>query len=63
DNAVVESFFGSLKRESFTDRQLASRSHTEAAVIDYIDNYYNRKRLHSSLGFTPPVEYEMQAVV
>lgn len=63
DNAVVESFFGSMKRELFVDKQMKPRGATASLVIDYIDNYYNRKRLHSSLGFTSPVEYEMQASV
>lgn len=63
DNAVVESFFGSMKRELLGDKKLSSRDATATTVIDYIDNYYNRQRLHSSLGFTSPVEYEMHASI
>ena len=61
DNAVVESFFGTLEVELLGTCKFSLRSESSASLIDYIDNYYNRRRLHSSLCFTTPVEYEMRA--
>ena len=58
DNAPVERFFGSLKRE-WTDGQLyRTRDEAIADVRTYISTYYNSKRLHSTLGFTTPIDYE-----
>jgi putative transposase len=59
DNAVMESFFATLKAElpvSVFDSHAAARS----AVFDYIERFYNRQRLHSSLGYRSPVAYERQ---
>jgi transposase InsO family protein len=50
DNAVVESFFASLKRELIDRRSRKSREDARAAVFDYIDVWYNRQRRHSTLG-------------
>lgn len=60
DNAAMESFWSTLKSElvhhcSFTDLPQASR-----AINDYIETYYNPKRLHSALGFNSPVDFERQ---
>ena len=60
DNAVVESFFGTLEREVLSDMQNNSSDSVSREVLDFIDNYYNLVRLHSSLGFTAPVEHEMK---
>ena len=58
DNAPVERFFGSLKRE-WTDRQLyRTRDQATSDVREYIASYYNSKRLHSTLGCTTPIDYE-----
>ncbi len=59
DNAVAESFFGSMKAE--LDSELtdgASRATARSAVADYIDNFYNTTRRHSSLGYLSPIDYE-----
>lgn len=56
DNAVVESFFATLKAE--LGDQFVSRRKAELALIDYIEVFYNRKRLHSSLGYVSPVDAE-----
>ena len=56
DNAVVESFFATLKAE--LGDQFVSRRQAELALIDYIEVFYNRKRLHSSLGYVSPVDAE-----
>lgn len=58
DNAVAESFFASLKLELIDRRSWATRSQVRHAVFDYIERFFNRRRLHSSLGYLSPVEYE-----
>jgi len=59
DNAVVESFFGTLKTE-LTETSWPTPGAAFAAVTDYIDVFYNRRRRHSSLGYLSPVEFELQ---
>jgi len=58
DNAVVESFFGSLKTECIQDTVYPSRRQAKLALFDYMEVFYNRQRLHSTLDFIPPVEFE-----
>ena len=58
DNAVVESFFATLKRERTRRRQYRTRDDARADVFDYIERFYNRERRHSYLGNISPVEYE-----
>ena len=58
DNAVVESFFATLKRERTRRRQYSTRDEARADVFDYIERYYNRQRRHSYLGHISPVDYE-----
>lgn len=58
DNAVAESFFATLKVEMVYRQPLPTRRAARAAVFDYVEAFYNRKRLHSSLGYRTPVEYE-----
>jgi transposase InsO family protein len=57
DNACVESFFGSMKRE-LGDPIWESRDAVRQAIFEYIEVWYNRKRRHSTLGFRSPEEYE-----
>lgn len=57
DNAVVESFFATLKAECAM-RPFASRAQARTAIFEYIEGWYNRRRLHSSLGYRSPVEFE-----
>ena len=59
DNAVVESFFGTLKTE-LAEITWPTRAAAVAAVTDYIDVFYNRRRRHSSLGYISPVAFELQ---
>jgi len=59
DNAVVESFFGTLKTE-LAETTWPTRAAAVAAVADYIDVFYNRQRRHSSLGYISPVAFELQ---
>ncbi len=58
DNAVVESFFKTLKYELSKDRTFRTRDEARQALFEYIEVFYNRRRLHSTLGYLAPVEYE-----
>ena len=58
DNAPVERFFSSLKREWTGDRLYRTRQQAIADVREYVAVYYNSKRLHSTLGYTTPINYE-----
>jgi len=58
DNAPVERFFNSLKREWTGDRLYRTRQEAMADVREYVAVYYNSKRLHSTLGYTTPMDYE-----
>ena len=58
DNAMKESFFRSLKVECVDDERFETRSQARSAVFDYVEIFYNRTRLHSSLGFLSPVDFE-----
>jgi putative transposase len=60
DNAVAESFFGTLKMELLYELPLQTRSATRSAVADYIEVFYNVRRRHSSLGYRSPVEFELR---
>lgn len=57
DNAVMESFFSTLKTECATE-QFASRAHARSALFEYLEAWYNRQRLHSFLAYLSPVEFE-----
>jgi len=58
DNAPMESFFASLKKELVHDADFATRAETRAAIVEYIEVFYNTKRRHSSLGYVSPADYE-----
>jgi transposase InsO family protein len=62
DNAAMESWNHSFKVEAIHGERLITRAETKAHVFDYIDVYYNRQRLHSTLGYLSPVEFELQKV-
>jgi len=62
DNAVSESFFRTLKRELVKGAAFEDRLVAQQAIFKYIELYYNRRRMHSSLGYQSPVEYELQKV-
>ena len=61
DNAVVESFFGLLKRERVNRRRYRTRDEARADIFDYIESFYNRKRRHGYLGYISPVTFEEQS--
>lgn len=58
DNAVSESFFGTLKTELINGQSWSTRREAKDAVIDYIEGFYNPHRLHSSRGYVSPIEFE-----
>ena len=58
DNAVAESFFGNLKNELVHHSDFVSRDAARAAIFDYIELFYNRSRIHQSLGYVSPVRFE-----
>ena len=62
DNAVVESFFSSLKKERIKKRIYKTRELARADVFDYIEVFYNRKRRHSHLGGVSPEAYEQASI-
>lgn len=62
DNAVAESFFSHLKNELIYHRDFADRDEARSAIFDYIEIFYNRQRLHQTLEYKTPIEYEMMAV-
>jgi transposase InsO family protein len=59
DNAVAESFFGTLKAECVTN-QFATHTFARTMIFKYIEIWYNRQPLHSTLGYLSPVEFEQQ---
>lgn len=61
DNAVAESFFGSLKKERIKRRIYRNRDLATADISDYIDSFYNRTRRHQHLGGVSPEEFEIAA--
>ena len=58
DNAVIESFWSSLKRELVHRRQFATRQEAQAAIFESLEVFYNRERLHSALNYQSPVNFE-----
>jgi transposase InsO family protein len=58
DNAPMESFFASLKKELVHHEDYQSRAEARRSIVEYIEVFYNAKRRHSSLGYVSPAEYE-----
>lgn len=58
DNAVAESFFATLEKDLLRRTSYATRQEARTAVFDYIEAFYNPIRLHSTLGYRSPIEYE-----
>ena len=63
DNACVESFFGTLKRELIYHRQYRTRDEATQDIFEYIEVFYNRLRRHSTLGYYSPAEFEARTAV
>ena len=60
DNAVTESFFSTLKRERTHHEKYATREAARRSLFEYIEVFYNRQRLHSTLGYRSPADYELR---
>lgn len=58
DNAPKESFWATLKKELVSDREFATREEARAAIFEYIEVFYNRQRIHGSLGYLSPEQFE-----
>jgi len=58
DNACAESFWATLKSELVNHERYATRAEARASIFEYIEVFYNRKRLHSSLGYRSPEAFE-----
>jgi transposase InsO family protein len=60
DNAVIESFWATLKKEIglTTGRKFATRAEAHAAIFEYIETFYNPRRRHSTLAYRSPIEHE-----
>ncbi len=62
DNAVVESFFSTLKQELVYTTDFTTRAQARLALFEYIEAFYNRQRRHSTLGYVSPVAFELAAL-
>ena len=58
DNAVMESFWSTLKNEPVNHERYATREEARASIFEYVEVFYNRKRLHSSIGYQSPEQFE-----
>lgn len=58
DNAITETFFHTLKTELTSRVKYKTREEARRSIFEYIEIFYNRRRLHSAIGYRPPVEYE-----
>jgi len=58
DNAVAESFFGTLKTELVDDEDYKTKDQARRSLFHYIETFYNRRRRHSFLGYLSPAEFE-----
>jgi len=61
DNASCESFIKTLKREEIYARRYDNLEHLRANIEEFIEEYYNRQRLHSALGYWSPEEFKQQS--
>jgi len=58
DNAVAESFFGTLKTEPVCHEDYRTKEEARKSLFEYIELFYNRRRRHSFLGYISPAEFE-----
>jgi len=63
DNACMESFFSSAKRECIYRKHYDSIESVKKDLFEYIELFYNRRRMHASLGYLSPVEYRLSKMV
>ena len=60
-NAPLESFFATLEKDLLRAATFATRTEARAAIFDYIEGFYNTRRLHSGLGYQSPAHHENSA--
>ena len=60
DNAVMESFFHTLKSELISFERFQTRQEAKTKIFEYIEIFYNRQRSHSTIGFVSPADFERQ---
>jgi transposase InsO family protein len=60
DNAAMESFWSTLKHELVYRRHFKTHAQARQAIFEFIEVFYNRQRLHSSLGYRSPIDFENQ---
>lgn len=60
DNAVAESFFGTLKTELIHSQCFVTKETAKTAVVEWLEVFYNRQRIHSTLNYLSPVQFEQQ---
>jgi transposase InsO family protein len=58
DNAMTESFVSTLKAELVSGLRFPTRQATKTAIFEYLETFYNTRRLHSSLGYSNPADFE-----
>ena len=63
DNALMERFFGTLKAECVERHDFQTPEQAQACIFEYVEVFYNRQRLHSSLGYRSPLAFEHLPVV
>jgi putative transposase len=61
DNAVAESFFATIKGKMLDERDFETRAEANVALTDNIDAFYNASRLHSTIGYVSPIEFELKS--
>ena len=60
DNSCAESFFSTIKKECIYKRKYATLEKVKTDVFEYVELFYNRKRMHASLGYLSPVEFRLK---
>ena len=60
DNALMESFYRTIKRELIQGANFETPEQAQMEIFKYIELYYNTKRIHSSLGYVSPIQFENQ---
>ena len=58
DNAMAESFVSTLKAELLSRLELPTRQAARTAIFEYLETFYNTRRLHSSIGYRSPADFE-----
>jgi len=62
DNAMAESFFATLETELLDRRAFKTHAEARLAIFEYLEEFYNPHRLHSSLGYVSPINFERRYI-